>query len=663
MLGAIMLKKIWRNLLLVALLPLLLWSNAAHAQSACTAMWGITNATELSYFNRTTNQWITAVTGLPGNPNALSGSTASNLLYFVNRNTRELHSYNPVTNAVSTAIGVIPVPPAPAVGTNILGSTFDTAGRLHVYATQGSPNPYMTMAQIDPSNPSVLLTAWTQILTTVGATPTVSGSGDINCDNAGTCYLISNTAPPTYHVLNTTPGPSYARTNSPSITITGAGNPQVAGVAVDPVTGILYFGSSTAGSSTYSLDPGTGVAIPVTTTPIISDLGNCPFPPAPPTVAKSITPSFIGGSTGNQTATLTLTLGNSNTNPLFLNTAFTDNLPAGMVVATPSNLSSTCNSVFGTATATVGATSVTLPSGSRLPLGSCSISLTVSATAAINPYINTIPPNALVTTAGNNNATVTASLTVGTDFSIVKSQRQGTVNPLQTTTLSTLAGQTVQYVLQITNSASGQTGSVAYTDTLPADITPVFSVTAASSGGGTCSTATAVVGTRTQITGNFSNAPAGASCLITVTALASAAITNTTVQNTAGIAAFGTTADANPANNLSTVTTTISPAVNLAVAKTDGLTTVKAGDTTTYTVTFTNSGPSNGTGSVVLDTPSAGLSSCTVVSCTGTGTPTAASCPATPANLLVGPGATVPNFPANTSLVFTVRCRVSATGF
>jgi uncharacterized repeat protein (TIGR01451 family) len=663
-----MLKKIWRNLLLVALLPLLLWSNAAHAQSACTAMWGI-SGTDLVYFNRTTNQWVTAVTGLPitgpSGPNALSGSTTSNLLYFVNRGTRELHSYNPVTNAVSAAIGVIPLPPAPAVGTNILGSTFDTAGRLHLYATQGSPNPYMTMAQIDPSNPSVLLTTWTQILTTAGVVPNVSGSGDINCDNAGTCYLISNTAPPTYHVLNTTPGPNYARTNSPSLIITGAGNPQVAGVAIDPVTGILYFGTGGgAGSMTYSLNPSTGTATLITSTPGIADLGNCPFPPAPPTVAKSITPSFIGGSTGNQTATLTLTLGNSNTNPLFLNTAFTDNLPAGMVVATPSNLSSTCNSAFGTATATVGATSVALPAGSRLLPGSCSISLTVSATAAINPYINTIPPNALVTTAGNNNATVTASLTVGTDFSIVKRQRQGTVNPLQTTTLSTLAGETVQYVLQITNSASGQTGSVAYTDTLPANITPVFSVTAASSGGGTCTTATAVVGTRTQITGNFSNAPPGASCLITVTALASASITtSTTVQNTAGIAAFGTTVDANPTNNLSTVTTTISPAVNLSVSKTDGLTSVKAGDTTTYTVTFTNSGPSNGTGSVVLDTPSAGLSSCTVISCTGTGTPTPASCPATPANLLVGPGATVPNFPANTSLVFTVRCRVSATGF
>jgi uncharacterized repeat protein (TIGR01451 family) len=656
-----MLKKIWRNLLLAALLPLLFWSNAVQAQSACTALWGI-SGTDLQYFNRTTNQWITAVTGLPGNPNALSGSTTSNLLYFVNRNTRELYSYNPVTNAVSAAIGVIPAPPAPAVGTNILGSTFDTAGRLHVYATQGSPNPFMTMAQINPSTGG-LLTTWTQILTTAGAVPAVSGSGDINCDNAGTCYLISNTLPPSYHVLNTTPGPNYARTNSPPLTITGAGNAQVTGVAVDPVTGILYFGTSSAGSSTYSLNPSTGLATPVTTTPAIGDLGNCPFPPAPPTVAKSITPSIVGGGPANQTATLTLTLGNSNTSTVFLDTAFTDNLPAGMVVASPSNLSSTCNSAFGTATATIGATSVALPAGSRLLPGSCSISLAVSATGVLNPYINTIPPNALATTAGNNNATVTASLTVGTDFSIVKSQRQGTVNPLQTSTLSTLAAETVQYVLQITNSVAGQTGSVAYTDTLPANITPVLSVTAASSGGGTCSTATAVVGTRTQITGNFSNAPAGASCLITVTALATAGITtNTTVQNTAGIAAFGATADANPTNNLSTVTTTIAPALNLSVTKTDGLSSVNAGETTTYTVTFTNSGPSNGTGSVVLDSPSPGLSNCTVVSCTGTGTPTPASCPATPANLLVGPGATVPNFPANTSLVFTVRCRASATG-
>ena len=124
-------------------------ATAAWAQSAGTAMWGIQSAgPRMAYFNSVTNNWIPVGPTLPGNPNGLAGSTVNNLLYFVNRTTRELHSFNPNTEVVSAAIGVIPAPPAPAAAGNILGATFDLAGRLHVYATQGSPNPFVVMAQI-----------------------------------------------------------------------------------------------------------------------------------------------------------------------------------------------------------------------------------------------------------------------------------------------------------------------------------------------------------------------------------------------------------------------------------------------------------------------------------------------------------------------------------
>lgn len=98
---------------------------------------------------------------------------------------------------------------------------------------------------------------------------------------------------------------------------------------------------------------------------------------------------------------------------------------------------------------------------------------------------------------------------------------------------------------------------------------------------------------------------------------------------------------------------------NLNVTKTNALTTLTAGQLTTYTVTFSNNGPSSANGSTIQDTPSTGLSSCTVLSCTPTGT---ATCPGTIANLLAPSTTTIPSFPPGTSVSFQLQCNVTATG-
>jgi uncharacterized repeat protein (TIGR01451 family) len=106
----------------------------------------------------------------------------------------------------------------------------------------------------------------------------------------------------------------------------------------------------------------------------------------------------------------------------------------------------------------------------------------------------------------------------------------------------------------------------------------------------------------------------------------------------------------------------VSLAAKLSVTKTNGTTTLVAGSTTSYTVTFINGGPSAADGAIAKDVASGGLSNCSVLSCTGAGSPTAATCPATPANLLSGSGATLTSFPANSSITFIVSCGVGATG-
>jgi uncharacterized repeat protein (TIGR01451 family) len=101
----------------------------------------------------------------------------------------------------------------------------------------------------------------------------------------------------------------------------------------------------------------------------------------------------------------------------------------------------------------------------------------------------------------------------------------------------------------------------------------------------------------------------------------------------------------------------------LSVTKTNGITTVQAGGTTSYTVTFTNSGATAADGAIAVDTPSAGLA-CAVQSCTPSAAPIAPACPGAAQwpNLLTPSGVAIPALPALSSVTFVVACNVTATG-
>ncbi len=60
--------------------------------------------------------------------------------------------------------------------------------------------------------------------------------------------------------------------------------------------------------------------------------------------------------------------------------------------------------------------------------------------------------------------------------------------------------------------------------------------------------------------------------------------------------------DPTSANNSATDTDTLTPRADLSITKTDGLTTVDAGTSLTYTIVATNTGPSTVTGATVTDT-------------------------------------------------------------
>src|SRR5262249_33843815 len=96
----------------------------------------------------------------------------------------------------------------------------------------------------------------------------------------------------------------------------------------------------------------------------------------PPSITKQFGAATIPL---NGTTSLTFTISSSNQHLTLNGISFSDSLPAGLVVATPSGLSTTCT---GTATATAGSSSVSLSGASLAPGTSCTVAVNVQGTTA-----------------------------------------------------------------------------------------------------------------------------------------------------------------------------------------------------------------------------------------------------------------------------------------
>ena len=154
-------------------------------------------------------------------------------------------------------------------------------------------------------------------------------------------------------------------------------------------------------------------------------------------------------------------------------------------------------------------------------------------------------------------------------------------------------------------------------------------------------------------------------------AATSSASSNATVTSGGLYASGASVGGSNYASGSSTVEDVVVVATTtLSVAKTNAVSTVTAGGTTRYTVTFSNNGGYAANNALIKDIQGAGLN-CTSVTCVST--TGAASCPTglvlatpTPAssipNLFNGTGITIPIFPAVSTVVLTVDCGVTATG-
>jgi uncharacterized repeat protein (TIGR01451 family) len=317
------------------------------------------------------------------------------------------------------------------------------------------------------------------------------------------------------------------------------------------------------------------------------------------TINKSFSPTTvaIGG-----VSTLAIQIRNNNASATNLTAiGLTDNLPAGMAVAAVPTTSFTGAGCSGaTITAPAGATQVVL-SGANVNANSiCTLSVHVVANVAGN-LINTIPASSISSAQGVTNplqGTATLAATGTIRLTITKTDGVASAIPGSTTT----------YTIGVTNSGPNDVTGLGVNDTPPAGLT-FTSWTCAASAGSACpaSGSGSIAASVTVLNG-------GSVTFTVSAAIASSAVGSIT--NTASLVVPGSVIDTNPVTSASD-TDTLTPQADLAISKTDGMTTVVPGSPVTYTIVASNNGPSDATGATVTDALPASITGATWT-CTAT---------------------------------------------
>ena len=258
------------------------------------------------------------------------------------------------------------------------------------------------------------------------------------------------------------------------------------------------------------------------------------------------------------------------------------------------------------------------------------VTLNVTASVAgLQDVVITNPDGQSVTAVGCVNVSLSG---VNADLSITKTDGVTTATP----------GGSVTYTVTAGNAGPNAATGATVADTFPASLTCTW--TCVGAGGGTC--AASGVGNINDTV----NLPNGASVTYTASCSISAAATGT-LSNTATVTAPAGVTDPTPGNNSATDSDTLAASADLAITKTDGVTTATAGGSVTYTIAASNAGPSNAPGATVADTFPAS-ETCTWT-CVGAGGGTCTASGSGNINNTV-------NLPSGGSVTYTASCAVSA---
>ncbi len=272
---------------------------------------------------------------------------------------------------------------------------------------------------------------------------------------------------------------------------------------------------------------------------------------------------------------LTYTLAVNNAGPASApSTSLSDTLPAGQTFVSATTTQGSCARSGNTVICALG----TLASGAN-----ATVTIKVN-TGAPDTITNdaTVLSTATDPNTANNSASAVTTVKPVADLALTKSDAPDPV----------LAGQLLTYTLGVSNGGPQDAPGVTVTDTLPSGVT--FDSATATQGGCSQSAGTVTCALGTVTNGN------SAGVEIKVRPQSEGTITNqASVTSGAG--------DLNTSNDSASAQTTVDPAADLELTKTDSADPVLFGDELTYTLAVHNAGPSAANGVALSDTLPTGV--------------------------------------------------------
>ena len=214
--------------------------------------------------------------------------------------------------------------------------------------------------------------------------------------------------------------------------------------------------------------------------------------------------------------------------------------------------------------------------------GSLTVQFTTTPNCVSGTYLVSSEPSTNATNppsgTGQSVSTTGGSLTVAAGLANLSITKTDAPDPVQ-------VGQNVTYTIGVHNAGPDAASAVKVVDTLPAGTTFV----SASGTNWNCNHSSGAV-TCNRTGGNLPAGVGAAGDAPNITIVVAAPATAGTISNSATVSSPN---DDTPANNTATATTTVTSEADLSITKSDGVTSVTAGDgvTYTYTITVSNGGP------------------------------------------------------------------------
>ena len=375
-----------------------------------------------------------------------------------------------------------------------------------------------------------------------------------------------------------------------------------------------------------------------------------------PVVAASANLSITksnGSASVNSGASTTYTIVAANAGPQAADGAIvTDAVAAGL---TQTGVS--CGGASGGAVCPSSPTPAQLQAGLAIPTlpsgGSVTFTVQATVTAASGTVANTAT---IATPAGVNDPDAADNQATDTDTVLAVASNADLGVTKSNGASSVLSGATTTYTIVVSNAGPQAADGAIVTDAVAAGLTQTGVSCGSASGGAVCPSSP----TAAQLQAGLAipTLPSGGSVTFTVQATVTAA--SGTVANTASVAAPAGVTDPILTDNQATDTDTVAAVASnadLGVTKSNGVSSVLSGATTSYTIVVSNAGPQAADGAILSDPAVTGLSKTSVSCGSASG---GAQCPTSPTIAQLQSGVAIPLLPANGSVTFTVVATVTA---